>query len=362
MPLSTAAGSVIAAGIATAGSVTNSIVAGKSNKKTRKWQTAENEKSRQFSREMFDAANAYNDPSAAMARLKAAGINPHLAYSNGVGMAEQAARPVSASTQAISPAIPPTLDLGTILAAFKMAAEVENIEADTRSKDAHTKGQETLNGMSLLDLENKSTSIALDNLMKTSSINATDQQVTESVERVYNLIAERDHIKSKIDQIAIQNSWTEAETTKALAGVGLIHAQINNTIADTGKKYAETSNVRADTGKKYAETSNIETDTRYKSELIKGAQRGNYIGERFDLSNAEENYNFNHRQAIKALHDALGSEKENTLKELKMTEQEYINFIRMFEAVDAPVNSADNLLKTINPFRGKSKATAKKKK
>lgn len=65
--------------------VTGGIVQGKMNKKTR-----------QFAREMYDRQradaltdwhmqNAYNDPSAQMARLAAAGLNPALIYGKGAG-------------------------------------------------------------------------------------------------------------------------------------------------------------------------------------------------------------------------------------------------------------------------------------
>lgn len=55
-----------------------------------------NQQNRDFSKEMWSLTNAYNSPAQQMARLKEAGLNPHLAY----GMQPQASQPMSASTGA----------------------------------------------------------------------------------------------------------------------------------------------------------------------------------------------------------------------------------------------------------------------
>jgi len=52
------------------------------NKKSRKWASEEAEKAYRRNLEQWERENAYNDPSAKMARLKAAGLNPNLAYGN----------------------------------------------------------------------------------------------------------------------------------------------------------------------------------------------------------------------------------------------------------------------------------------
>lgn len=47
------------------------------------WQSDENEKAFQRNVQMFNMENAYNDPSAVMARLKNAGVNPFVAFGSG---------------------------------------------------------------------------------------------------------------------------------------------------------------------------------------------------------------------------------------------------------------------------------------
>lgn len=51
--------------------------------KTRQWQTSEREAQNDWNYKLWESNNAYNTPSASMARLKAAGMNPDLMYTNG---------------------------------------------------------------------------------------------------------------------------------------------------------------------------------------------------------------------------------------------------------------------------------------
>lgn len=51
--------------------------------KTRHWQTSEREAQNDWNYKLWEANNAYNTPSANLARLKAAGMNPDLMYTNG---------------------------------------------------------------------------------------------------------------------------------------------------------------------------------------------------------------------------------------------------------------------------------------
>ena len=71
--------SVIAAAITGLGGLATSMI-------NRNSQRKENQKNRDFQREMWNANNEYNTPTNQMARLQEAGINPHLAYANGQPM------------------------------------------------------------------------------------------------------------------------------------------------------------------------------------------------------------------------------------------------------------------------------------
>lgn len=56
--------------------------------KTRHWQTSEREAQNDWNYKLWEANNAYNTPSANIARLKAAGMNPDLMYTNGQSLGQ----------------------------------------------------------------------------------------------------------------------------------------------------------------------------------------------------------------------------------------------------------------------------------
>lgn len=117
-----------------------------------------NKRSVAFARESFvkqDAQNqmywrmqnAYNDPSAQMARLKNAGLNPNLVYGNG-------ATTESANLQSTTPQATPRqeaiqLDLSSVaqmaLHQRQVQANIARTEAETRAIDSRTAGSEFQN-------------------------------------------------------------------------------------------------------------------------------------------------------------------------------------------------------------------------
>jgi hypothetical protein len=81
---------LIAGGSAIAGGGISAASAGKANKRGEKlaheqmdWNEQQWEKQRQHSIDMWNKVNSYNHPIEQMARLKSAGINPHMAYMKG---------------------------------------------------------------------------------------------------------------------------------------------------------------------------------------------------------------------------------------------------------------------------------------
>lgn len=76
MPWST----IIAAGSAGLQTLASGIGAGKRDKKNREFTEQQNKLNRDFTLEMWNREQAYNDPSAQMARYKQAGLNPNLIY------------------------------------------------------------------------------------------------------------------------------------------------------------------------------------------------------------------------------------------------------------------------------------------
>jgi len=68
----------------------NALVQSGMNKKTREWNEKMYGMQRQHSLQDWQMQNAYNSPEQQMARLKAAGLNPHLIYGGGPGKAKSA--------------------------------------------------------------------------------------------------------------------------------------------------------------------------------------------------------------------------------------------------------------------------------
>ena len=81
MPLPAAA--LIGAGAALAGNAVNAISQGNLNKKNRAFSKEMYNIQKQDNLDFWQMQNSYNSPEAQMARLKEAGLNPHLAYGNG---------------------------------------------------------------------------------------------------------------------------------------------------------------------------------------------------------------------------------------------------------------------------------------
>lgn len=152
--------SIAGMGLSAIQSVGNIFTAGAN----RRAQQKENEKQRQWSREMYDLQNsrdidfwnmqnAYNDPLAQMQRLNNAGLNPHLVYGNG---ADTTAGPIATHSapqpNTKAPQLPPLGDilsggLFSFLDIQQKKANVARTEAETKSIDANTANREFLNGL-----------------------------------------------------------------------------------------------------------------------------------------------------------------------------------------------------------------------
>lgn len=83
MPIDPVTGSLIVAGASGAFTAGNTLIAGKQNKKTRRWNAKQAEIKYQRDVDMWNKANLYNSPAAQMQRYKEAGLNPNLIYGQG---------------------------------------------------------------------------------------------------------------------------------------------------------------------------------------------------------------------------------------------------------------------------------------
>lgn len=129
---------LIAAGInaasQTANNAFNIASTNRMNKKTRKWNEQMYERQKADNIAFWNMQNEYNDPSAQMARLKAAGLNPNLVY--GSGSAANTAGDISSPNKPQWNPDVPRLDLNAAEVLQQMYA-IPNMQAQTENLKAN---------------------------------------------------------------------------------------------------------------------------------------------------------------------------------------------------------------------------------
>lgn len=110
---------------------------------TRSFNSREALLNRQFAQEMWHKNNAYNSMSNQVSQMRSAGINPALAYSGNsfspasVPSGSAASASPGSASGSVSPTQYSTTDVaGPALASARAVAEIANIQADTRQKNA----------------------------------------------------------------------------------------------------------------------------------------------------------------------------------------------------------------------------------
>lgn len=140
-----AATSVVNAGI-------NAFAASNLNKKTQKFSREMYGKQREDAMADYYMQNEYNSPKSQMARLKEAGLNPHLVYGNGNAIASGAT--VRSSTAPAWNPKTPDIDLGGVgasmfnyISAQKSRAEIDNLKEQNTvlAKEGALKDAQKLN-------------------------------------------------------------------------------------------------------------------------------------------------------------------------------------------------------------------------
>lgn len=313
-------------------------------------QKKENQKNRDFQREMWNANNEYNTPKNQMARLQDAGINPHLAYANG--------QPMNVSN---APANTPNqeapkmhMDFGAMLQALRTKAEIDNINADTAQKGAQTQGQLTLNGITAKDLDNYDTRFNLETAFKQSAtslnysniqfndkkIEVSDVQIQETYQNIKNLITTNEKMNKEIDLLVTQNKLSTQQIHNLVVNMAVAKATIDNLNSQSllNRENAKTqSYVR---GKMEAETKNLQ-------ETFKMLNRGNYIGQKYDLSNAENNYKYNSQQYNNLIQEIYNKQKQNGLLDKQIDAQTFQNSMNY---ILAPAKIIDTYKNSFTPF------------
>ena len=351
----------ISAGIAVGGSIINGLMQGSQNRANRRFQERENQKARDYNTLMWEKNNAYNDPTQQMERLKNAGINPHLAYSQG-GVTNTSSSPASSNASSMPEGRAPQLDVNAMLNARLVGEQINNIKADTAKKQAEaknigkdTEGKTLANGITTKVLENWQTTYDADMSFKKSAtsvnysniqvndkkIEVSDMDIKRTTQEITNMITQNVKLGAEIDEIVTRKNYNEQQTKNLIATIGLIKAQIDN--------YNAQSSLSRETAKnqKYIR-SNIASDTANKGQLYNSMRRSNWIGDKYDYSDRILNYDTNQRQLDNLIERTLQVQKQNNLIDKNITAQELQNTINV---ITAPAKVVDEYKNAFTPFK-----------
>lgn len=351
----------ITAGAGLVGGLFNAGSQSRQNRLNRKFQAEENQKARDYNTMMWERNNAYNDPASQMARLKNAGINPHLAYSQG-GITNTSSSPASSNASSMPEGRAPQLDINAMLNARLIGEQINNMKADTAKKEAEAKniGTDTesktlANGITTKVLENWQNTYDADMAFKKSatSVNYSNVQVNDKKIEVYdmdikrttqeitNMISQNVKLGAEIDEIVSRKNYNEQQTKNLIATIGLIKAQIDN--------YNAQSSLARETAKNQSFIrSNIAADTANKGQLYQSMKRANWIGDKYDYSDRILNYDTNARALDQLIEKTLQIQKQNELIDKNITAQELQNTINI---ITAPAKIVDEYKNAFTPFK-----------
>ena len=363
-------GDPISAGIVAGGSLINGLLQGDQNQKNRKWQSQENQKARDYNTTMWEKNNAYNDPTQQMARLKSAGINPHLAYSQG-GVTNTSSSPASSNASSMPEGRAPQLDVNAMLNARLVGEQINNIKADTAKKEAEannigtdTVGKTLQNGITTKVLENWNNTYEADMAFKKSAtsvnysniqvndkkIEVSDMDIKRTTQEITNMLTQNVKLGAEIDEIISRKNYNEQQTKNLIATIGVIKAQIDN--------YNAQSSLARETSKNQSYIrSNISADTANKGELYQSMKRSNAIGDKYDYSDRILNYDTNARALQQMVEKTLQIQKQNQLIDKNITAQELQNTINI---ITAPAKVVDEYKNAFTPFQSVTETYNKK--
>lgn len=228
---------VAAAAIGALGNGAGVFAQGKMNKKTREWNEKMYHWQRRDALSDWNMQNAYNAPDAQMARLGAAGLNPHLIYGKGAGdMTSGLVR--SSDAKAWNPKAP---DYGAVVSG---AGNALMQYMDTRVKEGQVNNlqeQNKLLGAQVLESSAR-TAKTLGETAKT----AFDLKLAQSLERNTLEVANENLRKLRTSTDIM---LTQEQRNVALHAPSLAKAvqEVVNLKTANAKSYAEIANIQANT-------------------------------------------------------------------------------------------------------------------
>ena len=217
----------------------NALVQSGMNKKTREWNEKMYGIQRQHALQDWQMQNAYNSPEQQMARLKAAGLNPHLIYGGGPGNVSAPIR--STDTKSWNPTAP-QFDLGAAAKSALFAGvdlELKNLQKDRVQEMIQVARQQALNQASQ----------TAKNVQET----AKSKFQLDQAQALQTYVAEAARLGVKKQEADIQNTLTNTErTTQQIVTETLMRqpnlrlaiGQIDQIRANIAKSEEERYNIR----------------------------------------------------------------------------------------------------------------------
>lgn len=226
------------------------------------WQTNENELSRQFAQDMWNANNQYNSPTAQKQRLLDAKMNPWLANSE-VGVGSGSAGAVSPSGVGSAPSSIPMVqpqvpDLSQTIPAlisaensksqrFDAIAKIYDVMARRDPSAANRWLNQQVGNLGL------SESVAEDYVRSQTSLSDSQSAyygAVAEVQRVYG----RDEAKAKIENLNALSAQALQKLDNLRSEKRLTDANIRMVAEQVATEFVRRENIRADTNRTVAET------------------------------------------------------------------------------------------------------------
>lgn len=210
--------------------------------KQRKFNSSEAALARQFASEQADKAYARNSYSSQVAQMKAAGLNPALAYggasfqpmANVEGPSASSSASPSGNAGASGSLTPFGFDAMSVA---RQVAEIDNIKAQTKKTESETEGQDLENKW--IDLKNKAT---VDSLNMSVTVGDSVKKLNE---------AQFETLTKNLKTIELQ--WEELREKINLLKAQITGTNLDNELKDIEKRF-KTPYMEAIIGKISAET------------------------------------------------------------------------------------------------------------
>lgn len=260
-------GTAISSALSVGSNLVNMINQNKQNQRNLDAQREENQKARDYNTMMWEKNNAYNDPSAQMERLKNAGINPHLAYSNGQLMNTSNA-PASSSASSLPAGIAPQMDVNGLMMAMRQSAEIGLIKAQTKKTESEAQSQTNLNETFWQSYDMDYAIKGAQKNLIGSNIQVNESQVKKNAVEISKIAEETENIKAltKLNQQQKLNLIAQTSVYKAQVEQLLSSAQYNRELSDN-QKYVR-NQIQADTVLKTMQANGISLDNEFKGRTM----------------------------------------------------------------------------------------------